>query len=208
MAKRLIQPVRDNHEKEMAYRKNMARYNQAIRFGFYYEAIMIDYAMIEDRLRSVLYHMGLLSNRGAIQIWKNVRPNLLDIVSQYKREKEDLRLGINTLEGKMKIIRCIVLWAIHTEGGYHDSKYLTALKSQIESLDVDDFLQLLDRIEKWKGIRNEIVHAMLNKNVDSLEDSLKPLAEEGMHLARIADNQEHLLKKGNKIRCKMGLPMN
>jgi hypothetical protein len=208
MSERAIQSVKSNLEKESAYRKNMERYNQAIRFGFYYEAIMIDYAMIEDRLRSTLYHMGLLSSRDATTVWKNNRPAILEIVSDYKRDKEDLRLGIYTMEGKIKVIRCILLWASHTEGGYHDSKYLTVLKSQIESMDAEAFLQLLDRIEKWKGIRNEIVHAMLNKNVDSMEEKLQPLAEEGMQIARIIDNQERILKKGNKIRRKINLSMN
>ena len=100
MSERQIQPVQSNLEKESTYRKNMIRYNQAIRSGFYYEAIMIDYAMIEDRLRSTLYHMGLLANRKATEIWKKNRPVLLDIVAQYKSEREDLRLGIKTMEGK------------------------------------------------------------------------------------------------------------
>ena len=88
------------------------------------------------------------------------------------------------------------------------SKYLTVLKSQIESMDADAFLYSLDRVEAWKSVRNEIVHAMLNKNIDSLEDRLKPLAEEGMQIARIIDNQERILKKGNKIRRKINLSMN
>ena len=65
MSKRIISPVNDNAEKQLTYRKMMGRYNMAIKYGFYYEAIMIAYAMIEDRLRAMIYHMGFLANRKA-----------------------------------------------------------------------------------------------------------------------------------------------
>lgn len=208
MSKPKIQPVQNNTEKEKAYRRQMEKYKRAIQYDFYCEAIMIDYAMIEDRMRSTLYHMGLLANRQATGLWKRNRPIVLDMVKKYKREKEDLMLGINTLNGKLKIVRSILLWAIHTEGDYKGNRYLTALKSQLESTDIGLFLDTLDQIDAWKERRNEIVHAMLNKNIDILEDQLKPIAEEGMRLARIIDSQERILKSRNMIRKSANLPIN
>lgn len=59
--RRQISPVSDNQDKRNTYQLNIRRYNKAMKEGFYYEALLIDYAMMEDRLRSFLYHMGLLN---------------------------------------------------------------------------------------------------------------------------------------------------
>lgn len=203
-----IQPVRDNTEKQQTYRKLISRFTQAMRYGFYCEAIMIDYAMIEDRLRSTLYHMGLFANRQATGIWKNNRPVLQDMVTKYKRKEETCSLGVNAMNGKLKIIRSVLLWAVHAEGDYRENRYLTALKSQLEGTDIGLFLGTLDKIDAWKACRNEIVHAMMNKNIDTLEEQLKPVAEEGMLLARTLDSQERILKEWNRVRKSANLPLN
>ena len=54
MGKRLIQPVSDNKDKQRTYTENMAKYKKAIAGEFFFEAMLIDYAMLEDRLRSFL----------------------------------------------------------------------------------------------------------------------------------------------------------
>ncbi len=64
MAGRKIQPVQDNAEKQQTYRYLLSKYSHAMDQGFFCEALMIDYAMIEDRLRSMIYHMGFLADRG------------------------------------------------------------------------------------------------------------------------------------------------
>lgn len=63
MAERKIAPVKDNLDKQRTYAKQKGRYKSAMSNEFYLEAIMIDYALLEDRFRSMLYHMGFLSNR-------------------------------------------------------------------------------------------------------------------------------------------------
>jgi len=207
MTERLILPVSDNKEKHETYRNRIAKYNQAMKYEFYCEAIMIAYAMMEDRLRSMLYHMGFLANRSATTIWKKTKPFLQNVVEEYKNERESKSLGINSLSSKMKLIRCIYLWAENIEGGYESSEFAKVLKTQIEGTDISEVLHILEDIEKWKGYRNEIVHSMLNKNIDSLEIVLEPHAIDGMRYTRALDAQERLLKKGNRIRRKMNLPM-
>ena len=44
-------PVSDNYEKQQTYKELINKYNKAIQYEFYYEAILIDYALMEDRLR-------------------------------------------------------------------------------------------------------------------------------------------------------------
>ena len=204
----MIQPIADNQDKQRTYRVQLGKYNQAMRYGFYIQAIMIDYAMIEDRLRSLLYHMGFLSNRTARNVWKTTKPHLNEIVSEYKTAKENTSLGITKMRGKSKLIRCVMMWTAYSEVGAKDDKFLTALRSRCEGMDVDAVLTALDDISKWCGYRNELVHALMNKNLDSLDAELQEKAEQGLKLARFLDAQGKILKTGNKIRRSVNLPMN
>ena len=58
-----IASVGDNQEKRLTYRRWCGRYQKAMREGFYLEALLIDYALIEDALRSYLYHIGVIEAR-------------------------------------------------------------------------------------------------------------------------------------------------
>ena len=186
----------------------LSKFTRAIAQGFYCEALMIDYAMIEDRLRSMIYHMGFLADRGKTAVWKKARPYLMAIVSEYKRENEDDVLGTTSLSGKIKIVRSVCLWAVGTEGGYQNNIHLTVLKSQLESIDLEEALCVLDEIDNWRVYRNEVVHAMMNKNILQLEESLSPYAEEGMKLARRLDAIVRAVKARNRIRKRINLPLN
>lgn len=53
-----------------------------------FEALLIDYALLEDRLRAMLYHMGFLTDRFALKIWKKKSADLREIVAAYKESHE------------------------------------------------------------------------------------------------------------------------
>lgn len=205
---RIIKPVTDNMDKQRTYRAHKGRFRRAMENEFFFEALLIDYALLEDRLRSIIYHMGFLKDRAAFRIWKKKAPALRQIVSTYKDNDETVQLGITNISGKAKVVRCVLKWAAYTEGGYQQDKHLLALKSQCEVLDIDGLLCVLDELQNWCAYRNEVIHALMNKNLESLSDELKVYAEVGMQLANFLDNQEKLLKKGNKIRKSANLQMN
>ena len=48
----------DNQQKCYNYKEQMGRLNRAIKAEFYLEAIFIEYAIMEDRLESILRHSG------------------------------------------------------------------------------------------------------------------------------------------------------
>lgn len=50
MREPIIQRVSDSQEKFISYKVQRERYSKAVRNGFYYEAIVIIYAMIEKLL--------------------------------------------------------------------------------------------------------------------------------------------------------------
>ena len=51
----------DNKQKYINYKEQAIRLKKALRQGFYIEAIAIEYAIMEDRLESILRHEGVFN---------------------------------------------------------------------------------------------------------------------------------------------------
>lgn len=205
---RQIKPVHDNKDKQNTYRTWMGRYLKAMQYEFYYEAIFIDYAMLEDRLKSFLFHIGAYYDRESYKANKGEAVKYLkSIVSEYKNRNEKDGLNVSNISGKRKIIRCVLKWSLESENIDKKQKYLSALRYQCESLDTETFLEELEKIEKWCEYRNELIHALMNKNVDSTQMQIAERAAEGMELARYIDSQVRIIKKRNKIRKSINLPI-
>lgn len=51
----------NNEQKYKNYRDQMVRLKKALKYEFYIEAIAIEYAIMEDRLESVLRHEGVFN---------------------------------------------------------------------------------------------------------------------------------------------------
>lgn len=205
MRKREISPVKDNYEKQLTYSKLLTRYNTAMKYQFYFEAMVIDYAMLEDRLLSFLYHAGVIEARSSDQVTDStdVRPYLIYLNKRFYKETK--KLTISKIGGKLDLIEAILDWVINEVGIIEDSIYLKTLKTQCESLDLGLLKECVTEIKAWTNYRNEVVHAALNKNIDNLYAKLEQAAYKGMSLARTVDSQVKLLKKGNRIRRKLNL---
>lgn len=209
MAQRKIQPVSDNTDKQRTYATNLKKYKVAVEHGFYFEALLIDYAMMEDRLRSFLYHAGALKTRKSHKIdYSPAKDALKKVVEEFKADDEPGALGIESISGKRKIVRCLLEWTANTEEKPEKDCYLSIVKDHLEgAVDIGGLLECLHDISEWCNYRNEVIHALLNKNIESLNEELAEQAMEGMKLARYLDAQVAALKKGNVTRKKLGLPM-
>jgi len=100
--------VTNNQEKANAYKTQMARFKLARDQGFYYEAIFILYAMMEDRLSSFLLHAGV-SNNKCNELTRNieVRQSLESIINvAADKQIKLLKIGI-----KAEIIQKLLTWA-------------------------------------------------------------------------------------------------
>lgn len=203
MSERMIRPVADNNEKQQTYRQLMGRYNAAIKYKFYLEAMMIDYSMIEDRLTSMLYHMGIMPNRKTLKVSASKTKNQIrEIVYSYIGKEKPINL--NNITDKITVIKAVITWVNEAEN-VKDDKYLRVLKKQCESLDIGELLDILSDIEDWCKYRNEVMHAALNKNIESLYSDIYIKVEDGMQYARFLDSQVKVVKAGNKIRRAMNL---
>lgn len=218
---RVISPVETMQEKYETYRAEMARLKGALQQGFYFEAMLIEYALLEDRLRSFVYHAGLLQNRKASHLLpgKNaVRKDFNRIAQRVKTWKlEDgketgntsnfERLSVNKISDTIFIVRTIVLWSSELESLPDESRYLQALRGQCESLDAAALLETLDAIDTWRMYRNEVIHSLMNKRMESVQQKLSEQVEQGVQLARQLDAQVTILKKNNRIREAARLPI-
>lgn len=218
---RVISPVETMQEKYETYRNEMGRLKGALQQAFYFEAMLIEYALLEDRLRSFVYHAGLLQNRKASHMLpgKNaVRKDFNRIAQRVKTWKlEDgketgntsnfERLSVNKISDKIFIVRTIVLWSSELESLPDESRYLQALRGQCESLDAAALLETLDAIDTWRMYRNEVIHSLMNKRMESVQQKLSEQVEQGVQLARQLDAQVTILKKNNRIRKAARLPI-
>ena len=198
-----IAAVKDNTEKQEAYRKQLGRYRRALNNEFYFEAMLIVYAMIEDRLRSFLYYIGAL--RKADDPKLNVKQTKAILRRLYFGSDEDAfgqKMDLGQISTKEKLIRNTLTCALEYEG-IPEETYLAVLKSEYEGLDIGGLLTTLDQIDIWREYRNEIIHGLLNKNVTSVDAELKSKVEAGMEYARFIDSQVKALEKKNVIRNKM-----
>jgi len=198
----LIKPVSDNISKQHTYKRLLGRYKLAVKNEFYFEAMLIVYAMLEDRLRSVLYHTGVLVNKDKLSFHKKTKPYVQNIVASYQDDENTLP-RMQNITGKMQIVKAMFKWAAECENP--EDKYLISLKSALEATDIGAMIETIDNLQDWLKYRNEVIHASMNKDIESLYSDLQERVEEGMQYARLIDNQAAFLRKKSSIRKKMNL---
>ncbi|MBR5091762.1 MAG: hypothetical protein IK093_20260, partial [Ruminiclostridium sp.] len=99
------------------------------------------------------------------------------------------------------------------ENDYPDAdndEYLALLWSvfQKDTAGSQELLQLINDVRDWCDYRNEIIHASLNKNLDSISEEIAEKAAEGMELARRTDAFVNAFKYGNRFRRYLKLGKN
>lgn len=204
-SERQIQPVTGRTDKQRTYQEHMQRYKKALQNGFFLEAIMIDYACLEDRLRYMLYYIGVIGSETDYKITgrsQRVR-SFREILHEYVGPKENM--GIMSISGKRQIVRSIFLLANEEEKPKEDDKQRCLLWSALHDEEhIADTIRILDEIEQWCAYRNEIVYSLLNKNLESLHERVEQQAEKGYELFRRLDKQVQWVKR-KKLREKLGL---
>lgn len=202
----LVKQVKNNADKQLTYRVLLGRYKKALNNGFNFVAMIIVYAMLEDRLRSFLFYSGAFRQRNAKKL--NVRKTKKQLRNIYFGSPElasEKKMSINKISVKIELIRKIIEW-INIDNETSDDVYLKTLKTVYEScLDLDGILETLNNIDNWRQYRNEIIHSVLNRNIDWVNSEIKNQVEEGMLYARFIDSQVKLLKRKNNIRVKMNI---
>lgn len=196
--KRKIEPVKSNEDKRKTYQEHISKYNIAVENECYFEAILITYAMIEDRLRSYLYHMGCLKSRSSHEFDNDMILGDIELLVGGNSDEAGQNLGITNISGKIRIIEAVHKWYKKGCPNLNGSAYLDELAACIDiHSDSAEMLDTLKKLKEWCRYRNEIIHALLNKNLDSLYKELPQQVKDGMALARIIDKHVNRLKDKN-----------
>ena len=188
-----IQKAKTGKEKQRTYAAYMSQYKKAIRNEFFLEAIMIDYAMMEDRLVALLHYLGIVSrNQSKLSVNKFCRADIRKLLGY----KENAAIRINNISVKIRILNSLVKQTL-----VEDSAFIKAILEQIAAqIDRNHIERLCCDILEWCAIRNQYVHALLNKNYDALQAGLNDFAEDGHIIARRIDDCVKMIKKDNAIR--------
>ncbi len=123
---------KENNRKYFNYRHQSARLKQVIDAGYYFEAMVIEDAIIEDRLMSCLRHAFSMDPK---ELWHEFKPS--------------------GLGGKSDAVRKIM-------AGTLKSKNVKTLPEWLSQCFKDHFDEdVLNRLDKWRKDRNDLTHDLM-----------------------------------------------
>ena len=131
---RRIMPVTDHTDKQNTYKIHMEQYKKAMKYGFYFEAILIDYACLEDRLRAALYYIGLLQQESDYKVTANRSKRITafkEIVHDYDAKAN---LGITSISGKRRIVTSVFSFARNSKNANCTDEIQKALYKKLALL--------------------------------------------------------------------------
>jgi hypothetical protein len=211
----MYQPIlkeNDGHaEKQTAYRSLLSRYNKAHKEQFYLESAWIAYAMIEDRTRAILYHCGIINGGTRPRL---TTKHLVNAGEKAVPPKGNLRKTLNTTQIKVGILfdKCelligLISWA--KSDSPPDNGYYTTLRKTIMEYDrlaeLSDSLDALKSESGWRGIRNEMIHSLFDKNYSEVSEQLAAQSQNGLVIARNLDGfVKHIKRQDIRQRFKLG----
>ena len=201
-----IKPANNNKDRQKTYTVQLGRYRKAVKEGFYFEALIIVYSLLEDRLKSILYYAGVYKNRNNKSISKETKADLYELYE--KKYGEGSVIQLNKISGKMNLISAIIDWESNTQKVDEENIYLYELKILFEDIDIGGILDTFTELKSWLAYRNEIIHASMNKNIDELNSNLPEKIELGMEYARFLDSQVKIMKKSNRVRKALNMQNN
>ena len=195
----VIKNSENNTEKYATYRAMTGRHKLAMKHGFYLEAMLIDYAMLEDRLTSFIWYAGVIKNTNSRSLGGRANKQVLNEIFG-----EENLPNFRNISGKIDAVRTLISFAFKPCD--KEDKYAKLLHEALNTIDLDELSQALDGVDKWREYRNEVIHAAMKKNIISLYEDLEKNAGLGMEYARVIDNAVRRLKKRPAIRRSVRMP--
>ena len=207
-------------EKQLTYTTEYRQFNKAMKEEFYLEAVAIGYAIIEDRLTAFLHHAGLVTRTNEdLRINRKVYPyirKLLNKEDDYSVKIKDISVKIalvtallNMTENEANAIDAYVanyVQGLKRKRAIAQAGYMHDLYTEIKKVNAEIVLSTFAKIEPWRIQRNHLIHALLNKTVESTKDVKKECAEESYAITRAIDNNlVKPFKQDNKLRKKYNI---
>ena len=180
-----IKVVESNQEKGFSYRQYIAHFNKAKKEGFLFECMWILYAMMEDRTTSFFDHLGFVSKQDKSKVTgtKKVRTQIKEILSV----GEGKSVRFDSLKRKLESVLSLIEWSRRQEEKLEGFKCV--VKQYIDKVDNDKqfFVSAQYLCDEWRNKRNQLMHALLNKQVFDAENQMLDLVEKGFCAIRVFD---------------------
>ncbi|MBO4540700.1 MAG: hypothetical protein J5736_01825 [Bacilli bacterium] len=164
----------------------------ALAVGGFKEAVDHEYGFIEDRLKSALFHLGLVVSRKRLTIPVNVLGGTLNETLKFKNNEP---ISVLNISAKIKAIKCFLETAKKMSPADLEkapSIYLVSIK---EGIATKKNILKLKMLPKWLRIRNEITHASFDKDLNDLKEKCKQAAYDGKEYCTWVDSFSKQIKR-------------
>ena len=180
MKRKELNEIKRSHYEQCAIKRK-----RAYRACCYYECMLIDYAMIEDRLLAILSRVGFVqrvddSNPGWSSKHRKERKAMLASVD---RKYANTSPHIKNISTKIMALRAVC--DTDFAGLGFDDAYASWLDKDVRKLFAEcGVSSLCDRADEWRASRNTYVHALFgNVSYDTENEELKAFVDEGREIA-------------------------
>lgn len=178
-----------NEQKGKMYTETIRRYKRAMASQFYFECLLIDYALIEDRLSDFFLQTKIAERNPKHKI--NFRAPQRKNLIEWGIPKA--KVSFSTMESKSDLLQKI-LESLETPVSENNIQII-AMKTVLKRNRIADLLtrSFFDELRDWRRTRNAIVHDLMNSAPSEI-DSAKEAAEKGFELFRILDRSVAKIK--------------
>lgn len=174
---RRIPSAKDKCDKGNTYSKLLKRQKEAMEAGFYLEALVLDYAMIEDRLSEMLLKIGLVEiGEKSLVVIEKYTDDVRILLNEKDKNGDGKPEKIDSIFKKIKIIRKL------------------KIKGKLYSEGIALMANVLISADDNRKIRKQYIHAFYSKHYDSAIVLIPEVVEEGMDLAGELDNYSGRVK--------------
>lgn len=186
-----IKPVQDNYDKRYTYTVLIDQYKKAYEGEFYFESLFLVYAMMEDRLRSILYHSKVTKKKDSEKPNNPETKELMENIffQETTHNKDTHEFDFKSIAEKREMVEAIIKWSqkVDTQNQIEED-----LKMQFQ--DTEKYLEVLEAMKEWCSYRNKLIHAIFDKNIDSINLEIKDKVVQGFTIAKEISNLANKIK--------------
>jgi len=156
----------------------------------YESVLLLSYAMIEDRLLSMLHYFYLIEDKNKCLYPSDYIDGYIRHFLKYKENsrKEEV-YKIYNISTKIKMLKLFI------NNNNEDNVYINNCYNVIcNKIGEDNYKKYFNDLEDFLKVRNEIIHSSFNKNINDLNIKLEICAKEGYRLSKLISKYVNLIK--------------
>ena len=190
----MIKKVENNQEKRNTYAVLNKKCREALDNKEYETVLLYSYAMIEDRLLSMLHYLYVVNRYDDKLVPADYIDRIIRPLLKYNIDADKNKIyKINNISTKIKLIK------IFNKKNIDVSDYIKDGYTIIDkNIGEDNLKKYFKELNKWIKIRNEIVHASFNKDINDLYLNIEIVSKKGLELARTISRYTNLIKDNYK----------